>query len=377
MAKRDYYEILGVPRDADEKTIKRAYRKLARRYHPDVNPGDKTAEQRFKEINEAYDVLSDPQKRAQYDRFGHAAFEAASAGPGPEAGFAFEASRGFGFGDIFSDLFGDLFGRHARREEAGPVRGSDLVYSMELDLEDAVFGLSTQITLQREAPCETCRGSGAEPGSKPEACGHCNGTGQVILVRGAIRITQTCPRCGGSGRVNPSPCRTCGGRGRVLKTERLNVKIPPGVDNGSRVRLAGMGEAGQRGGPPGDLFIVTRIRPHPFFERRGDNLYCEIPITVTEAALGAKVEVPTVDGMAHMTVPPGTQTGTRFRLRGKGVPHLTGGGRGDQYVTVRVVTPTVVDERGRRILRDLEQVYPENPRANIAFRGFRRRTAKV
>jgi molecular chaperone DnaJ len=375
VTKEDYYAILGIPRDAGDKEIKKAFRKLARQYHPDVNPGDKQAEQRFKEVNAAYEILSDPEKRRQYDQFGPAAF--AQAGPGAEEAFRragfdfFRPAEGGETGFGFEDLFGDLFGRRERR--AGPQRGEDLSYALEIDLEDAIYGLSTQVAFHREAVCGDCRGTGQEPGTRPETCPRCKGTGGVSMVRGPIRFAQTCPQCGGAGTVNPHLCKACGGRGSVGKAERVQVRIPPGVDHDSRIRLAGMGEAGLRGGSPGNLYIITRIRSHPFFKRQGDDLHCEVPITVQEAASGAKVEVPTIDRMASMTIPPGTQSGQQFRLRGKGVPHLKGGGSGDQYVTVKVVIPRVTDPQGQQILKAFGERYPEDPRAAITFRGFRKR----
>ncbi|OGW60605.1 MAG: molecular chaperone DnaJ [Nitrospirae bacterium RBG_16_64_22] len=376
MAKRDYYDVLGVKRGASEHEIKKAFRKLARQHHPDLNPGDKTAEQRFKDVNEAYEVLSDSSKRSQYDRLGHAAFAAgpAEAGPGfrPEE-FAFGTGA---FRDVFGDFFGSIFGGPGR-PAAGPETGADISYSMELDIEDAVFGTQTMISLQRDVACGDCNGMGTEKGTKPETCQTCRGTGQVTTVRGAIRLSQTCPGCRGSGSVIRTPCKTCRGTGRTRRTERVQVKIPPGVDNGSRVRLAGMGEPGRDGGAPGDLYIITRIRPHEFFERIGDNLYCAIPVTAVEAALGARVDVPTIEGMASLAIPPGTQSGKQFRLRGKGVPHLKGGGAGDQYVTIQVATPEDLSDEARETLRSFQKLHPENPRAEIRFRGFARRTART
>ncbi len=376
MAKRDYYDVLGVKRGASEHEIKKAFRKLARQHHPDLNPGDKTAEQRFKDVNEAYEVLSDSSKRSQYDRFGHAAFEAgpAEAGPGfrPEE-FAFGTGA---FRDVFGDFFGSIFGGPGR-PAAGPETGADISYSMELDIEDAVFGTQTMISLQRDVACGDCNGMGTEKGTKPETCQTCRGTGQVTTVRGTIRLSQTCPGCRGSGSVIRTPCKTCRGTGRTRRTERVQVKIPPGVDNGSRVRLTGMGEPGRDRGAPGDLYIITRIRPHEFFERIGDNLYCAIPVTAVEAALGARVDVPTIEGMASLAIPPGTQSGKQFRLRGKGVPHLKGGGAGDQYVTIQVATPEDLSDEARETLRSFQKLHPENPRAEIRFRGFARRTART
>lgn len=366
--KEDYYKILGIDRNADEKEIKRAYRRLARKYHPDVNPGDKTAEQKFKEINEAYEVLSDPKKRADYDRFGHAAFEPGfGAGPGP--GFetfeeAFEFPRDFGFGDIFGDLFG-------RRAERVPKKGEDITYSIEISLEDAVFGTSPRLTLNKESLCSECGGTGAQKGTL-QVCPDCKGTGQISTRKGFFSLSQTCVKCRGTGRISTATCRVCGGRGKTLKTETISVNIPPGVEDGSKVRVAGMGGAGERGGPPGDLYIITKIRPHPFFERKGDDLYCEVPISMSEAVLGAKIEIPTIDGMASMVIPAGTNSGQIFRLKGKGVPHLKGGTRGDQYCSVKIIGPKVIDDKTRELFRELSRLHPENPRSSITYRGSRR-----
>jgi molecular chaperone DnaJ len=365
MAKRDYYEVLSVPRNASDREIKRAYRRLARKYHPDVNPGDREAEAKFKEVTEAYEILSDPGKRRQYDQFGHQPFTSATAegaGPGFDFGpFAEFGRRGFGgLGDLFSDIFGG-------RPEAttAPRRGEDLHYSIDLDFADAIRGLSTEITLQKHAPCEGCRGSGAAAGSAPESCPDCGGSGRRQGSRGIVGMASSCPRCQGRGKVVLRPCQGCGGKGFVYRTERLKVKIPPGVDTGSRIRLAGKGEPGREGGPAGDLYVTTRVQAHPFFERKGDNLYCTIPITIAEATLGARVEVPTVDGMATMTIPPGTSSGRVFRLREKGVPHLKGSGRGDQYVAVKVVVPENLDHRSQQLLREFARLNPMDPRRDL------------
>ena len=367
MTKRDYYEVLGVPRNAPEREIKRAYRKLARKYHPDVNPGDPTAEAKFKEVNEAYEVLSDPGKRRQYDQFGHQPFASApTEGAGPGFGSDFgpfaDFARG-GVGDI-GDLFSDILGGQPRTTTA-PQKGEDLHYSIDLNFEDAIRGLSPEITVQRHVPCEVCQGSGAAAGSAPQSCPDCGGSGRRQVSRGILSMVSPCPRCQGSGRVILNPCPSCGGRGLVYRTEQLKVKIPPGVDTGSRIRLAGMGEAGRNGGPPGDLYVMTRVQPHPLFERKGDNIYFTIPITITEAALGARVGVPTVDGMATMVIPPGTSSGRVFRLREKGVPHLKGSGRGDQFVTVKVVVPQNLDERSQQLLREFARLNPVDPRRDL------------
>lgn len=367
MAKRDYYEVLGVPRSASDREIKRAYRKLARKVHPDVNPGDTGAEAKFKEITEAYEVLSDPAKRRQYDQFGHQPF-AAAAGEGAGAGFdfgfgPFTGFTGRGFGDV-GDIFSDILGGRPRTS-TGPQKGEDLHYSIDVNFEDAVRGLSTEIALQKHVSCETCQGSGAAPGSPPQTCPDCGGSGRRQTSRGILSIASPCTRCEGSGKVIPHPCATCGGRGVVYRTERLKVRIPPGVDTGSRIRLAGKGEPGRHGGPPGDVYVTTRVHSHPFFERKGDNLYCTIPITITEAALGARVRVPTVDGTATMVIPPGTSSGRVFRLREKGVPHLKGSGQGDQYVTVKLVVPENVDDRSQQLLREFARLNPMDPRRDL------------
>ena len=365
--KRDYYEVLGISRNASAREVKRAYRHLARKYHPDVNPGNKSAEAAFKEVNEAHEVLSDPKKRREYDRLGHAAFSAAGAGPGPGAGGSggldfsqFDLGSAEGLGDLFSDLFGGR--RGGPGAESAPSR--DIHYTMDLDFEDAVRGRTTEIAVQKESACETCGGSGARPGSALVTCPECHGSGRRP-ARSLLRGAQPCARCDGSGKTRADPCAACAGRGTRPRTERIQVKIPAGVDNGSRVRLAGMGNAGVRGAPPGDLFLITRIRPHPFFERKGDNLYCEIPITISEAALGARIEIPTVDGPASMRIPPETSSGQTFRLAGKGVPHLKGGGRGDQFVTVKITIPRGLDARSQELLHEFARLNPPPGRRDM------------
>lgn len=376
--KRDYYEVLGIDRKAPSGEVKKAFRKMARKFHPDVNPGDKAAEQKFKELNEAYEVLSDAKKRQQYDQFGHAAFDqTAGAGAGSQAGYGFEGFGGqgaefYGRGG-FEDIFGNIFGRGETRTQ-GPQKGEDINYSVEIDLEDAIFGRTLQVDLQREGACSACNGTGARPGTGRTTCSTCKGAGSVTGGKGFMHFNQTCPACRGEGSVIADPCRACGGSGRVPRSERINVKIPPGVDNGSRVRMAGMGEAGFRGGPAGDVYIVTRVRPHQYFERKGDNLHSEAKVTVREAALGEKIEIPTVDGMVSLTLPQGVQTGQQMKLKGKGVPHLGGGGTGDHYVTISVVTPTGLSDRGKELLRELDRMHPRNPREDLTFKGFRKRT---
>ncbi|MDD5559446.1 molecular chaperone DnaJ [Candidatus Methylomirabilis sp.] len=365
MHKRDYYDVLGVRRGASDKEIKQAYRRLARKHHPDVNPNNKAAEAKFKEITEAHEVLSDPAKRRQYDQFGHQPFgvgheadQRPGAGPG---GFDFSRFDIGGPGGI-EDLFSDLLGRRGQEAQAGPSKGEDLHYAVDLEFEDAVRGLSTEISLQRRAPCPSCLGTGAGTGGQLRACSACGGSGRVRGKLGLFGGHQACPRCKGTGKLPSSLCNSCHGEGAVVKTERIAVKIPPGVENGSNVRVHGKGHMGQMGGPSGDLYIVTRVRPHPFFERKGDNIYCEVPITVTEAALGAKIEVPTVDGKASMRIPTETSSGQVFRLRNMGVPHLKGPGRGDQFVTIKIVLPRNLDTRSQELFRELGRLHPEDPR---------------
>jgi len=345
--KRDYYEILGIDRSATQEEIKRAYRRLARQYHPDVSDAP-DAETRFKEINEAYQVLSDPEKRAIYDRFGHA-------GPGTP-GFGFD----FGFRDpfeIFEEVFGDLgFGFRTTRRH-GPRRGADLRYDLRISFEEAVFGCQKEIEVTRLGTCPDCKGSGAEPGTSPVRCRECEGTGQVRRVQrsifGSFVNVSTCPVCRGSGEVIATPCSRCGGRGKVRVTRRLTVEIPPGVDTGTQIRLAGEGEPGERGGPPGNLYVVLEVEPHPYFRRRGDDLIVELTINVAQAALGARVSIPTLEGEEQFDIPPGTQTGTIFRLRGRGVPHLRRDGHGDLLVLTRVEVPTRLTREQRELFERL------------------------
>lgn len=375
--KKDYYDVLGLKKNATSAELKKAFRKLARKYHPDVNPNDKVSEQKFKEMNEAYEVLSDPKKRQQYDQFGHAAFEQGfGQGPGPGAGggFGFDGQGAGSFqGRGFEDIFGNLFGGGRTTSQMGPQKGEDITYTVEVELEDAIFGRAMQVDLQREVSCAACGGSGAQPGSRRRTCATCQGTGSVAQGRGFMQFSQSCPACRGEGTVNPNPCGNCGGSGITPRSEKINVKIPAGVDNGSKVRMAGMGAPGVNGGPTGDVYIITRVRPHHYFERKGDNLYSGAKVTVKEAALGDKIELPTVDGLVMLSMPPGIQTGQQLKLKGKGVPHFGGAGVGDHYVTVHVVTPTNMTEKGKELLRELERMHPENPRQDITFRGFKKR----
>jgi molecular chaperone DnaJ len=346
MAKQDFYELLGVPRDAAEDDIKKAFRKLAMQCHPDRHPGDKQAEQRFKDINEAYEILKDDQKRAAYDRFGHAAFEQG----GGRGDFGFAA--GGGFADIFEEMFGSMMGGRT----GGGNRGSDLRYNLEITLEEAFKGRETQIRVPTLAPCDSCHGSGAEAGSKPVVCPTCRGHGRVRTQQGFFTMERTCPACHGAGKVIEKPCRACGGQGRVRKEKTLNVTIPPGVEDGTRIRLAGEGEAGLRGGANGDLYIFLALKAHPLFQRDGANIHCRVPIAMPMAALGGTIEVPTIDGSrATVTIPPGTQSGQQFRLRAKGMSVLRSAVRGDMFAQVSVETPVHLTKRQQELLREFEK----------------------
>jgi molecular chaperone DnaJ len=364
MAKRDYFDVLGLRRGASAQEVKRAYRKLARKHHPDVNPGNREAEARFKEITEAYEVLSDPEKRRRYEQFGHEVFTPGAGARWPESGSGFDFSTvdfgSAGVGDL-GDFLSDLFGQGGPARPRGPGKGEDLHYTLDINFEDAIRGLTTEITVQKHSRCQGCAGSGTRPGSPLEACPDCGGSGRR-LGGGLLRRSQACPRCRGAGQISRELCPACHGRGTTFGAERIAVKIPPGVDSGSRIRLQGMGDPGRNGGPPGDLYIITRVRPHRVLERRGDNLYVEVPITITEAALGARIDVPTIDGMTTMRIPPETSSSQVFRLRGKGVPHLKGGGQGDQFVTVKIVAPKNLDSRSQELLREFARLNPADPR---------------
>ncbi len=358
MAKEDYYSLLGVERGADADAIKKAYRKLAMKYHPDRNPDDAAAEKRFKDINEAYEVLKDDQKRAAYDRFGHAAFEQGGPGAGGFGpGFGgFAGGGGFGgFADIFDEMFGDFMGGGARRGPTAERRGSDLRYNMEITLEEAYEGKKASIRVPTAVPCEACNGSGAEGGSAPVTCGTCHGHGRVRSQSGFFTVERTCPSCQGTGQVIKTPCRQCGGAGRVQKDKTLSVTIPAGVEDGTRIRLGGEGEAGLRGAPPGDLYIFLAVAPHRLFHREGANIQCRVPIPMTTAALGGNIEVPTVDGgRARIAIPSGTQTGHQFRLRGKGMSVLRSTARGDMFVHAMVETPVKLTKRQKELLKEFE-----------------------
>lgn len=353
--KRDYYEVLGVPRNATPQEIKSAYRRLAVKYHPDKNAGDKEAEEKFKEAAEAYSVLSDSQKRAQYDRFGHGAF-------GTGQGFGGFDPDIFGdFSDILGDFFGfgDIFGSSRRRTRSRAQRGADLRYDLTISFEEAVFGVKTKLKIPREEDCTSCSGTGADPDGGTAVCSACRGQGQVRYQQGFFTISRTCSNCHGTGRVIQKPCQECRGRGRVPKEKTLEVRIPAGVDNGSRLRIAGEGEAGIGGGPPGDLYVVISVKEHPFFKRQGENIYCEVPITFSQAALGAEIKVPTLEGEEKIRVPEGTQTGSVFRLKGRGAVSLNGRGKGDQLVTVTVVTPTKLSREQRELFKKLAELSSE------------------
>ena len=357
MSKRDYYEVLGVNRDASEEEIKKSYRKLAMKYHPDRNPDNAKAEAQFKEAKEAYEMLSDADKRAAYDRYGHAGVDPSQgAGPGGP-GFG---GMGGGFADAFGDIFGDLFGG-GRGRQGGVYRGADLRYNLEISLEEAARGTETQIRIPTMETCGTCKGSGARPGTSPTTCGTCGGQGQVRMQQGFFSIQQTCPACHGSGKTIAHPCPECGGAGRTKRYKTLAVKIPAGIDHGDRVRLAGEGEHGMAGGPPGDLYVVVQVRPHPVFERDGADLHCEMPISFGAAALGGEIEIPTLDGHAKLKIPAETQTGQVFRLRGKGIKALRGSGYGDLLCHVMVETPVKLTEAQKELLRQLEASTGSSP----------------
>jgi molecular chaperone DnaJ len=353
MAKQDYYDTLGVSRDASAEQLKKAYRALAMKYHPDRNPGDKAAEHRFKEISEAYDVLKDDQKRAAYDRYGHRAFENGHAGGAHAGGFDFATAGGFA--DIFEEMFGEFMG--GRRGQQARQRGGDLRYNMEITLEEAFAGKQATIRVGALSQCEACAGAGAEKGSKPVVCPTCRGTGKVRHSQGFFTVETTCAGCQGAGKIIDKPCRSCAGQGRVRKDKTLAVSIPAGVEDGTRIRLAGEGEAGLRGAPAGDLYIFLTIAPHKLFQREGANIYCRVPITMTNAALGGIIEVPTVDGSrARITIPPGTQTGQQFRLRAKGMSVLRSRERGDMYAQIVVETPMNLSKRQQELLQEFEKL---------------------
>lgn len=356
MSKQDYYEILGVSKDASKDEIKKAFRGLARKYHPDVNK-DPGASEKFKEVSKAYEVLSDPQKRAQYDQFGE---------EDPNQGFSGGQGFGgggadFGFGDIFDQIFN---GGARRRDPNAPRQGADLQYEMSITFEEAAFGKTTEIRIPKEETCGTCHGSGAKPGTKPQSCSHCHGTGQLNTEQntpfGRVVNRRVCPYCHGTGKIVKNPCATCGGKGKVRVNKKIEVKIPAGIDDGQQIRLSGHGEAGVNGGPAGDLYIVFTVKPHKLFRRDGDNVYLEVPLNFAQVALGDEIEVPTLYGNVELRIPAGTQTGTRFRLKGKGIKNVRGYGQGDEHVTVKVVTPKHLTDEQKEIFRKLGGLQTES-----------------
>ncbi|WP_447593850.1 molecular chaperone DnaJ [Aquipseudomonas campi] len=371
MAKRDYYEVLGVERGSSEAELKKAYRRLAMKYHPDRNPDDKTAEERFKEANEAYEVLSDASKRSAYDQYGHAGVDPQMGGGA--GGFG---AGGANFSDIFGDVFSDFFGGGRGGGRGGAQRGSDLRYTLELDLEEAVRGTTVTIRVPTLVNCKPCDGTGAKKGTSPVTCTTCGGIGQVRMQQGFFSVQQTCPRCHGSGKMITDPCGSCHGQGRVEESKTLSVKVPAGVDSGDRIRLTGEGEAGSLGGPAGDLYVVVNVREHAIFQRDGKHLYCEVPISFADAALGGELEVPTLDGRVKLKIPEGTQTGKLFRLRGKGVAPVRGGGAGDLMCRVAVETPVNLNKRQRELLdefrKSLEGDSSHSPKASGWFDGVKR-----
>jgi molecular chaperone DnaJ len=372
---RDLYEVLGVPKTASAGDIKKAHRKLVRKHHPDANPGDSEAEERFKEVQGAYDILSDPAKRKQYDQLGSRMFSGAGAGNRADGwnvnfdgNFADLGDLGsFGdFGDILGGLFGNAGSRRTTRARSQQgERGRDVEVEVNVSFEDSLRGIETRIPVQLEVPCHTCSGSGAEPGTTPTLCPVCRGRGVVSENQGVFALSQPCPRCGGNGTVIETPCHTCHGSGREVRTKRYTVKIPPGVKDGTRIKLKGKGEPGRNGGPPGDVHVITRVTPSPLYERRGSDLVIEVPVTYAEAALGAEVEVPTPDGKISLKIPPGTQDGRMLRVRGKGAPKLKGSGRGDLLARIRVVVPTKLSKAEREAVENLQKVSRENPRERL------------
>jgi molecular chaperone DnaJ len=368
MAKRDYYEILGVERTVEIDEIKKSYRRLAVKFHPDKNPGDKTAEEKFKELSEAYEALSDPQKRAAYDQYGHAAFDPRMRGGGfHDPADIFREVFG-GSGSLFENLFGG-----GRSDPAQAQRGSDLRYDLEIAFEEAAQGCEKEISVHKQDRCDVCDGSGAEAGSKSKTCATCGGRGQVISSRGIFSIAQTCPRCEGAGRVNEKPCKACHGAGRRERTSKIKLRIPAGVDTGSRLRSAGNGEAGLRGAPAGDLYVILHVKPHEIFQRDGDDLICEVPMSFVQATLGAEIEVPTLGGKAAIKIPAGTQPGTTFRLKGKGIKNIQGFGTGDLHVRIGVEVPTHLNHAQKAKLQEFAELCDEkvNPLTQSFFEKAR------
>ncbi|OFA02379.1 molecular chaperone DnaJ [Duganella sp. HH101] len=354
MAKRDFYETLGVAKNASEDEIKKSYRKLAMKYHPDRNPDSKESEEKFKEVKEAYEMLTNPEKREAYDRYGHAGVD-----PNMGGGGGFGGGAG-GFGDAFGDIFGDIFGGGRGRGQGPQVyRGADLRYNLEITLEQAAHGFDTTIRVPSWDKCDTCHGSGAKPGTSPVTCSTCAGHGQVRMQQGFFSIQQTCPKCHGTGKIIPEPCAACAGQGRIKRNKTLEVKIPVGIDNGMRIRSSGNGEPGTNGGPSGDLYVEIHIKPHTVFQREGDDLHCEMPISFAKAALGGDIEVPTLSGKVSFTIPEGTQSGKTFRLKGKGIKGVRSGFAGDLFCHVAVETPVKLTEKQKDMLRDFEKLTTE------------------
>ena len=355
MSKRDYYEILGVDRDATDDDLKKAYRRLAKRYHPDLNPDNPEAEEKFKEVNEAYEVLSDPQKRAAYDRFGHAGANGQDFG-----GFDFDGFGDGGLGDIFDMFFGGGTTTGTGHRRRGPVRGADLRYDLEITFEEAAFGAEKEIQVVRMEECPDCEGTGGKEGADPVTCSECNGTGQVRFTQttafGRFVNVKTCDRCSGEGTIINDPCDKCRGMGKVRTRRKINVKIPAGIDNGQAITLRGEGDIGERGGSPGDLYVYISVKPHKLFKREGYDIHCEVPITFGQAALGAEIEIPTLEGTEKFKVPEGTQTGSTFTLKNRGISHLRGGSRGNQYVTVKVMVPRRLNDEQKNLLREFEKM---------------------
>lgn len=348
MAKKDYYEVLGVDKNASERDIKKAYRRLAMKYHPDRTKGDKALEEKFKEANDAYEVLTDKEKRQAYDQYGHAAFQGGQGGPGGFGG------GGADFADVFGDVFGDIFGGGRGRQRSRAQRGADLRYNFDLSLEEAVRGKTAELKIPTLVSCTDCGGSGAEKGSKAESCDYCHGQGQIQMRQGFFAVQQTCPKCSGRGQIIKSPCRPCNGEGRVEKTKTLSVKIPPGVDTGDRIRLSGEGEAGEHGAEAGDLYVQMNVREHAIFRREGNNLFCDVPISFSRAALGGDVEVPTLDGRVKLKIPSETQTGRMFRLRGKGVKSVRSGVTGDLVCKAVIETPVNLSAKQKELLQEFD-----------------------
>jgi molecular chaperone DnaJ len=363
MAKRDYYTVLGLGRDATEEDIKKSYRKLAMKFHPDRNTDDKQAEDKFKEAKEAYEILSDARKRAAYDQFGHAGVEG-MAGAAGARGFGAGAEGFGGFADAFGDIFGEIFGQNRGGRGNGVYRGADLRYNLELALEEAARGTEVKIRIPAMEECGTCHGSGAKPGTQPKQCPACNGRGEVRVSQGFFSIQQPCPQCHGTGKIIPDPCATCSGAGRIRKHKTLSVKIPAGVDQDDRIRLTGEGEAGMNGGPSGDLYVVVNLKPHPMFQREGADLHCEMPVSFGIAALGGELEIPTLDGHATIKVPSESQTGQVFRLRNKGIRPVRGSVTGDLYCHVSLETPVKLTARQKELLREFEAINEQDPGAH-------------